>query len=128
MLCSSSYKKYSAILAGMQLNAKLTYGAKLHDGKVQRAFKKVLSRAAITDFHFHDLRHTFATRLVRGGVDLYVVQRLMGHKSIKTTERYAHHCRQSLEPHVMVLDSCYEESYHDSITFEADVLANMSSN
>src|SRR5208283_3669251 len=92
------------------------------------AFVRAVEKAGIEDLHFHDLRHTFATRLVRGNVDLYVVQKLMGHKSIKTTERYAHHCRQSLEPHVMVLDSCYGGSYHDFITFEADVLANMSSN
>ena len=39
---------------------------------------------------FHTLRHTFASWLVQEGVSLYVVQRLMGHKSIRMTERYSH--------------------------------------
>jgi len=46
--------------------------------------------AKLDNFKFHDLRHTFASRLVMAGVDLRRVQILMGHKSIKMTERYAH--------------------------------------
>ena len=42
------------------------------------------------DFVFHCLRHTRATRLVEMGVNLRVIQRFMGHKSIETTLRYAH--------------------------------------
>jgi len=39
---------------------------------------------------FHTLRHTYASWLVMSGVDLYTVQRLMGHSSISMTERYSH--------------------------------------
>jgi len=41
---------------------------------------------------FHTLRHTFASWLAIRGTPLYTIQRLMGHKSIKMTERYAHLC------------------------------------
>ncbi|HET6675963.1 MAG TPA: tyrosine-type recombinase/integrase, partial [Nitrospiraceae bacterium] len=56
------------------------------------------------DLHFHDLRHTFATRLVQAGVDLYKVQRLLGHKSPAMTQRYAHHYPESLRDGVEILD------------------------
>ena len=55
------------------------------------AFAEALEKAEITNFHFHDLRHTVATRLVQNGVDLYRVQKLLGHKNIAMTQRYAHH-------------------------------------
>jgi len=71
---------------------------------VDRAFREAVRKAKIVDFHFHDLRHTFATRLVQAGVNLYAVKELLGHESIKTTERYAHHYPESLRPSVMVLD------------------------
>ena len=53
-------------------------------------FEKALSDAGITNFHWHDLRHTFASRLVMKGVDIRTVQELMGHKTIQVTLRYSH--------------------------------------
>ena len=58
--------------------------------EIKRAFRSACIRASIKDFHFHDLRHTFASRLVRKGVDLNTVKELMGHASITTTQRYLH--------------------------------------
>jgi integrase len=56
----------------------------------------------ILHVRFHDLRHTFATRLVQSGVDLYKVSKLLGHRDIKTTQRYAHHYPESLRDGVEV--------------------------
>lgn len=74
---------------------------------LRAAFDKTLDKAEITDFHFHDLRHTFATRLVQNGVDLYKVKELLGHKTINMTMRYAHHYPESLRSSVEILDNCY---------------------
>lgn len=74
---------------------------------LRAAFDKTLDKAEITDFHFHDLRHTFATRLVQNGVDLHKVKELLGHKTINMTMRYAHHYPESLRSSVEVLDNCY---------------------
>ena len=70
----------------------------------RRAFRWALKKARIEEFHFHGLRHTFATRLVQAGVELYRVQQLLGHKSPMMTQRYAHHYPESLRDGVEVLD------------------------
>ncbi len=57
---------------------------------VNRVFTVALKTAGIVGFRWHDLRHTFASRLAMAGVDLRTVQDLMGHKTIAMTLRYAH--------------------------------------
>ncbi|MCU1324252.1 MAG: integrase family protein [Acidobacteriaceae bacterium] len=53
-------------------------------------FGPVLTDAKIEGFRWHDLRHTFVSRLVMAGVGLGIVQKLAGHKTIAMTSRYAH--------------------------------------
>ncbi len=54
------------------------------------AWRKALSEAVIENFRFHDLRHTFATRMLRATQNLSLGLKTLGHKEISTTIRYAH--------------------------------------
>jgi len=71
---------------------------------IRTAFKNACSRAGIKNLRFHDLRHTFATRLVLKGTDLATVSKLLGHSSITMTMRYSHPTPQSLKSAVTSLD------------------------
>jgi site-specific recombinase XerD len=53
-------------------------------------FEKAILKAGIEGFHWHDLRHTFASRLTMAGVGLRAVQDALGHKSVAMTVRYSH--------------------------------------
>lgn len=52
--------------------------------------RRVFARLGIMDASFHTLRHTSASWLVQQGVDLYAVGQLLGHKTPRMTQRYAH--------------------------------------
>jgi integrase len=57
---------------------------------INRSWASLIQDAKLEDFHFHDCRHHFASRLVMGGVDLYTVKELLGHADFDMTQRYAH--------------------------------------
>jgi integrase len=54
------------------------------------AMERISKRANLAEVGWHTLRHTFASLLVLEGVPLFTVSRLLGHSSIRITERYAH--------------------------------------
>jgi len=56
----------------------------------RRFWQKAREDAGVSEFRFHDLRHTAATRALRGCGNVAAVQRMLGHSDIKTTMRYAH--------------------------------------
>ena len=70
---------------------------------VKKAFSTACRQARITDFRFHDLRHTFGTRLADVGVDVVKIKELMGHASIVTTMRYIHATDQGKRGAITVL-------------------------
>jgi integrase len=57
---------------------------------LNRGWATAAKIAKLNEFRFHDLRHTFASKLVQRSVDMYTVQELMGHKDSAMTKRYAH--------------------------------------
>jgi integrase len=66
-------------------------GSPLDRSKLVRRFKCALDRAAVRRITFHELRHTFGTRMAAAGVPLRTIQHWMGHADSKTTQIYAHY-------------------------------------
>jgi len=65
-------------------------GRRLDPTALRRRFERSRDAAGLPPLRFHDLRHTYGSLLVAGGVDLQSVKAAMGHSRITTTERYLH--------------------------------------
>ena len=80
-------------------------GRPLTAATVQRACQAAVSRAGLTKKATpHSLRHTFATELLEADVNLLIIQKILGHTSFQTTNRYTHVRRDHLQAACQVLD------------------------
>lgn len=86
------------------------YGNYLSSSNVLKKFKKVLKENNLDQRKFHDLRHTYATRLFELGEDPKTVQKLLGHSSISITlDTYTHVLADMKEKAVSKLNNLYEK-------------------
>lgn len=65
-------------------------GRRLDPSALRRRYERARDAAGLDPLRFHDLRHTYGSLLVAGGIDLPSVKAAMGHSRISTTERYLH--------------------------------------
>ena len=78
-------------------------------GKVKaisnRVWREALDKAGITDFRWHDLRHTWASWLVQNGTPLAALKEMGGWESVEMVQRYAHLAPEHLSQHARLIDS-----------------------
>ena len=72
-------------------------GKPIDRSKLLKRYKAALKRAGVREVRFHDLRHTFGTRMAAHGVPMRALQEMMGHRDFKTTLIYADYAPSARE-------------------------------
>jgi integrase len=84
----------AATLRAIHHRAELVFcaddGSMLRPGQFQEVLWAARRRAGLRRIKWHDLRHSYASILASGGMPLFLIRGLLGHSSVKMTERYAH--------------------------------------
>lgn len=86
--------------------------------EIKHAWESALKDAGIEDLTFHDLRHTFITRALDSGAPITGVRDAVGHKSLSTTNRYAHATEEGMRRAVEAQEGYSQRSGHKSVTHE----------
>jgi integrase len=76
---------------------------------LQKTWERIRQKAGIPDVRIHDLRHSFASFALKKGVSLYGVSKLLGHKNIATTTRYAHLELEELKKLTNIVDQAFSK-------------------
>jgi integrase len=86
--------------------------APLDKTAIRRRYRKALKAAKLDESHrFHDLRHTFGTRMAAAGVSMRTLQEWMGHRDIATTQRYADYAPTAREAELVA--AAFTRECHD---------------
>jgi len=84
---------------------------------IKRSFNTARKAAGLPHFRIHDQRHDIASHMAMQGESLYVIKDLLGHESIKSTERYAHlqteNIRAAIKRRETVAQSFHNEKNED---------------
>ena len=83
-----------------------------HMTDIDGAWETIRARAELHDVRIHDIRHSFASRALALGEGLPIIGRLLGHRRVETTARYAHLAR----------DSVKESAERIAVSIAADIL------
>lgn len=83
----------------------------IHYRRLAMRFGQAVENLHLGEVTLHTLRHTFASKLVQRGVDLYVVAHLLGHSSVTVTERYAHLKSTNMDEAIDILQGSMNGNY-----------------
>ena len=88
------------------------------EGSIRSAFENAVAAARLDDFHFHDLRHTFASRFVMEGGSLPALQQILGHATLAMTMRYSHLSPRHLRDEIEKTSRRSQARSHEALTPE----------
>ncbi|RLB83091.1 MAG: hypothetical protein DRH17_03290 [Deltaproteobacteria bacterium] len=84
---------------------------------IRTSFTRVLRKAYIEDFKFHDLRHTFASHFIMRGGKLKTLKKILGHKTLQMTMRYAHLSNEFAKEEIECMNGLTGSECHKGGTF-----------
>ncbi len=96
------------------------YGGRLSRRSIEKIVRDYAARAGLKEgIHTHTLRHSFASHMLEGDADLRVIQELLGHSSVSTTQLYTHITKQEARRAYMDFHPLAASSGTDSVSDDA---------